>query len=706
MTSCALGYGAGAGYFAAFLAAMPVAPQCPDARGYLCEYMLIPSISESSAEMWEILHTSLFLTPDMLTALLGVSFVLGLVLTILALPGLASRMIWSRGVPLKLTEESLAAQEAALRRELEDELLSAMPDPSSPDLNTSDPNAPDFTAPAFDYAPGPHVQEANAPEPNAPEPNAPESNAPEPNAPEPNFDPPSDGVQDAPHADKAAAAEGEHPTAQGEEGPATPLSRGPGSTGGSSEASASAREAATAAPLLITSLVGALSWFLSTRLVHCSLKTSQLSLTAVVAVFFYLVTSFLLFCVFTGGFICVCLILSEEWCFDHSIQTALPEAAVAAAAAVAALTAAAGRPLASERLARVLAAIALALGLLSLALGLRSSIRFNVSHYRTSYVVGMALADLAKVGSYAGVYRLSLGLRALHAGERAASQTLLESGFTPSHHSPTARTSRSGWNTHSHRSPNLRTPRSRMNTPSHRSPTARTPTRTPRSGMVTSGHLDAPIGQLVRSMTLVELKTRSVAGSGRHRLYKLRRAVGRRLGLHDGASLAWLDAAVFLIVYGLLFGLSDRINLALIALVGLYTTLLMLHDLDREIQFSVWGGAPSHAASTWDRGVAHFRGGDERVRAARWLWCAFAVRLLSIVTTAIMEPMCLHQPCVAHQTACPLPYHLNHLSVGYSLDFVTVALIMAGTLSLIADEHRQAHLSHSTHKEAAGTDAS
>lgn len=600
MTSCALGYDAGAGYFSAFLAAMPVAPQCPDARRFLCENMLEPSVSESSAEMWDILHSSLFLTPDVLTALVGVSSVLGLVLTFLALPGLASRMTWSRGAP-KLTEEAVAEQEAALRRELEDQLLSARRDRTK--------------------------------------------------------DAPAHGMREEPRADKAACDEGEHPTAEEQDDPAPPLSRGQGLMGASPEAFASTR--AAPAPPLMASVVSALNWFLSTRLVRCSLTTSHLSLTAVVAVFFFLVISVLLFGLLTAGFICVCLILTEEWCFDHSIQTALPEAVVAATAALAASTAAAGRPLASERLADVLAAVALALGLLSVALGLRSSIRWNVSHHRLSYVVGMAVADLAKVGSYVGVYRLWLAIRALHVSEQATPQPLLGSGFMPSH-------------------------------------------RAPRSGLVTSGQLNAPLRQLVRNMTVAELKTRALAGSWRHALQKWRRAVGDWLGLHGGASLAWLDAAVFLLVYGFLFGLSDRINLALIALVGLYTTLLMLHELEREIQFCVLGDAPGLAASGWDRGLAHFRGGGERVRAARWLWWAFAVRLLSIITTAILEPMCLQQPCVVHQNACPLPYHLNHLSTGYSLDFATVALLAAGAIALIVDEHRRSPRSHSAGEGAGG----
>ena len=400
------------------------------------------------------------------------------------------------------------------------------------------------------------------------------------------------------------------------------------------------------APVLTRSVVDGLDWFLSTRLVRCALATSRLSLAAAASLFVFLAGTVLLFGLLTLGFICTALVLTEEWCYDHSIQTALPEAAAAATAAAAAACVVGARRLAGAGLERVLAAVLLQLCLLSVALGLRASVRLYVSHYHLSYRLVMAFSDVAKVGTYVGVYRLALALRELFERNRAPRRTLLDPTSVPSHRWTSAQSLRGA---------------------SRRSGLAEAP---------------EPLVALVRSLSVAELRSRTAVLRLGKSFKRARGEVGGRVGLREKRSLVWLDAMALILLYVLLTGVSDRVHLAVIALAGAYATIKVLRELETELLARA--AEQAAGASAWCRCRAHFCGGGGEARAARWLWWSFALKLLSIVATAVLEPLCLQQPCLLHQSACPLPYRLNHLSLGYAIDCVGVSLLLIGTLALVA----------------------
>jgi hypothetical protein len=101
------------------------------------------------------------------------------------------------------------------------------------------------------------------------------------------------------------------------------------------------------------------------------------------------------------------------------------------------------------------------------------------------------------------------------------------------------------------------------------------------------------------------------------------------------------------------------------------------------------GGAASMARSmyfdklldggAWVRDVrSHFVGGGDAIRAVRLFWWSAVASVCGVTLTALLEPQCNDLPCLQHASACPLPYPLNHRSLGYLIDLLALLLLLAG----------------------------
>ena len=197
-------------------------------------------------------------------------------------------------------------------------------------------------------------------------------------------------------------------------------------------------------------------------------------------------------------------------------------------------------------------------------------------------------------------------------------------------------------------------------------------------------HPDSPVLRTVVSMSAAEIETRSFLARGRATYVGARGRFARVVGLTGEANLRRIDALAVALLIGLLCSmLPHRANEGLMALVALWVTSDAVQTLGNELQAHVRGGDAAPPRSWREQMAAHFAGGGADALAARLLWWAFFIKLASIVVTAILEPMCLQQPCITHASACPLPYRLNHRSVGYTLDFFSVALMLFGALVLV-----------------------
>lgn len=82
---------------------------------------------------------------------------------------------------------------------------------------------------------------------------------------------------------------------------------------------------------------------------------------------------------------------------------------------------------------------------------------------------------------------------------------------------------------------------------------------------------------------------------------------------------------------------------------------------------------------TWVRDVrSHFVGGGDAIRAVRLFWWSAVASVCGVTLTALLEPLCNDLPCLQHASACPLPYPLNHRSLGYLIDLLALLLLLAG----------------------------
>lgn len=85
----------------------------------------------------------------------------------------------------------------------------------------------------------------------------------------------------------------------------------------------------------------------------------------------------------------------------------------------------------------------------------------------------------------------------------------------------------------------------------------------------------------------------------------------------------------------------------------------------------------------WLRDVqTHFVGGGNAIRAARSFWWSAVMSLCGVTLTALLEPMCNDLPCLQHASDCPLPYPLNHRSLGYIIDLCALFLLLIGAAAI------------------------